>query len=199
MRSTTAPTGVPRMNLFDEKKATQVVSRLLVHSGGRMNYMKALKLAYLVDRLSLDRWDTPVLYDEIYSMSQGQVLTSTLDLMKHSKSFFGLLSHSPYWAKHINPRRGFYISIKQQAPVDELSESEIEIIDEILDKFGHLDEWALRDLHHELPEYVKVDEGKREFIPYEKVLAALEKSENESARIMQDMKEIAAEKAAFGA
>jgi len=45
------------MNLpFDETKATQVASRILKMRGGRMHYLKLIKLLYIIDREALQRW-----------------------------------------------------------------------------------------------------------------------------------------------
>jgi hypothetical protein len=41
---------------FDEKKATEVAAFLLKMRGGKMSYLKLIKLLYLADRESLSRW-----------------------------------------------------------------------------------------------------------------------------------------------
>lgn len=41
---------------FDEAKATQVAAAILRMRGGRMHYIKLIKLLYLVDRESLLNW-----------------------------------------------------------------------------------------------------------------------------------------------
>jgi len=53
---------------FNEAKATQAAALLLKLRGGRMNYMKLIKLLYLVDRTALIRWGRPVTFDSYCSM-----------------------------------------------------------------------------------------------------------------------------------
>lgn len=45
---------------FNEAKATQAASRLLRLRGGRMSYLKLIKLLYIVDREAILRWGRPV-------------------------------------------------------------------------------------------------------------------------------------------
>ena len=48
---------------FREAKTTQAAARLLTLRGGRMNYMKLLKLLYIVEREALLNWGRPVTAD----------------------------------------------------------------------------------------------------------------------------------------
>ncbi|MGD0651719.1 MAG: hypothetical protein ABSA97_11370 [Verrucomicrobiia bacterium] len=41
---------------FDEAKSTQMAGALLQLAGKRMNYMKLIKLMYIIDREALKRW-----------------------------------------------------------------------------------------------------------------------------------------------
>ena len=68
---------------FNEAKAAQAAARLLKKRGGKMAYMKLIKLLYLVDREALRRWGRPVTTDRYVSMDHGPVLSSTLDLINH--------------------------------------------------------------------------------------------------------------------
>ena len=66
---------------FDEKKATQAASGFLVLSGGKLNYLKLIKLLYLLDRATLLAWGRTVTGDHYYSMKHGPVLSEVLDLI----------------------------------------------------------------------------------------------------------------------
>ena len=65
---------------FNEAKAAQTAARLLKLRGGRMSYLKLIKLMYLIDREALLRWGRPVTTDCYVSMDKGPILSRTLIL-----------------------------------------------------------------------------------------------------------------------
>ncbi|HEV8430339.1 MAG TPA: Panacea domain-containing protein, partial [Pyrinomonadaceae bacterium] len=78
---------VPVKSKFDETKTAQLAGVLLQLRGGRMHYMKLIKLMYLVDRAALLRWGSPITFDNYVSMPHGPVLSSTLDLINEGPTF----------------------------------------------------------------------------------------------------------------
>jgi hypothetical protein len=56
---------------FDERKATEAAAYLLRLRGGRMSYLKLIKLLYLADREALSRWGFSVTNDRHVSMPHG--------------------------------------------------------------------------------------------------------------------------------
>ena len=50
---------------FNEAKAVQIAGFFLRLAGGEMNYMKLIKLMYLVDRTALAEWGRSLTYDNI--------------------------------------------------------------------------------------------------------------------------------------
>ncbi len=183
------------MNLtFDEVKTTQAAAHLLKLGGRKMSYLKLLKLLYFVDREALNRWGRPVTFDRYFSMRHGQVLSNTLDLIddgvppgEEDKS---------YWLNHISVPENFDVKLKKEAPTDELSEAEIALIDEIFKKYGHLDKWQLRDLHHKLPEYVDPS-GSCVRTEYQDILKVLGKTDAEISAILTDLQHLESTKLFF--
>lgn len=134
---------------FDEKKSTQVAGVLLKlrNQGGRMSYLKLIKLMYLIDRESLMRWGESLTGDSYVSMEHGQVLSSTYDLIKTNT-----LGIPSYWQEFISTK-GHDVRLLKEPETDELSVADIDLIREIFGKFGRMNRWQLRDYHHALPEY----------------------------------------------
>lgn len=135
---------------FDEKKATQVAGMLLKlrQQDGRMSYMKLIKLMYLIDREALVRWGWSMIGDSYVSMENGQVLSTTYDLIKHH--YLG----RPYWRAFISERFGdSEVRLVKEPESDELSRADKALIEEIFKEFGHRDRWALAEYTHKLPEY----------------------------------------------
>ena len=67
---------------FDERKAKSAASVLLQQEGGRMPYIRLIKLLYLADRESIDRRGRPIVGGRYVSMKYGPVLSEVLDLVR---------------------------------------------------------------------------------------------------------------------
>ncbi len=134
---------------FDIEKTIQAAAYLIKCSGGRMNYMRLLKLIYLVDRRSVKRRKMPICGDTPVAMQRGPVPSITLDLIK------GEDPQSIRWDQFI--RRDNYDVVLENDPGNlALSRAELRILEEILEQFSNFDEWALVEWCHEnLPEYEK--------------------------------------------
>ena len=65
---------------FREEKATALASFFLEKAGGELEYLKLLKLMYLVERESLRVLSASVTGDVFYSMKHGPVMSATFDL-----------------------------------------------------------------------------------------------------------------------
>jgi uncharacterized phage-associated protein len=135
---------------FDEKKATQVAGVFLAlrNQGGRMSYMKLIKLMYLTDREALMRWGWSMTGDEYVSMEHGQVLSKTYDLLKEAS-----LGRS-YWRNFISPpNTRKEVKLLKPTETGELSRADRELIEEIFSRYGQMDRWELANITHGLPEY----------------------------------------------
>lgn len=134
---------------YREEKATQAAARLLKARGGKMSYLKLLKLLYFADRIALVKLGRPITFDKYYSMENGPVLSQTCDLIKDMAS----PTLGRYWKKFIE-RSGFDVRLTKQAPNDQLSEAEEAILDKVFKKYGHMNRWDIVEATHKLPEYV---------------------------------------------
>ena len=176
------------MNLqFDEPKTTQMAAHLLQKQQGTMNYMKLIKLLYLIDREALSRWNRPVSFDRYYSLPHGQVLSNTLDLI--TEGVPPGQEASSYWVQHISSPIQYEIRLVKEAPSNKLSRAELALIDEMFGKYGHLDQWQLEDLHHELPEYVN-PEGSRVRTEYQDILKAFKKTDAQISAVLQELEHL---------
>jgi uncharacterized phage-associated protein len=106
---------------FNEKKATQVAAQLLRLRGGRMSYMKLIKLMYLADREALLRWGRPISTDRYVSMDKGPVLSRVLDLATDGDD----PSRPAIWSEQIGEPVSYAVELKADPGNDELSEAEI--------------------------------------------------------------------------
>lgn len=107
-----------------------------------------MKLMYLADRENLARYGTPISYDHIVSMPHGPVLSQIYDLT--SGAVPG--SAGAKWAEWITDVENYDVRVKRhfsRDDLDELSDTDLEIIDGVWRNFGHMDQWELVDYTHE--------------------------------------------------
>jgi uncharacterized phage-associated protein len=170
---------------FNEAKAAQAAARLLKLRGGRMNYLKLIKLMYLADRQALLRWGRPISTDRYVSMDQGPVLSRVYDLINGAVP----PDDSP-WRELISAPENYAVHLlTPDLPVGELSRAEERLLEEIFQQYGHKTRWQLRDLCHQLPEWQDPD-GSAIPIDYHDILAA-EKTPLEAHAIEQELQALA--------
>lgn len=189
-----SPTGGLMLPRFKETKATQAAGELLRREGGDMNYMKLVKLLYLVDRASLIRRARPVTFDKFVSLDYGPVPSKTLDLIN-----YGWLpdTDSGYWSRYISPPADFRVHLREECPQDELSETEHQLLAQVYAEYGNLDEWELVDLVHELPEW-EDPEGSAIPIDYRDILKRAGRTDIEVEEILKELRSSARADRLFG-
>ena len=136
---------------FDEVKATQIACMFLRLRGGRMHYIKLIKLLYLLDREALGRWGVPVTTDHFASMEHGPIVSNIFNQITDDKPTL-------VWSRYISAPMGDHeIELREESnsiSTDRLSEAEENIVREIFKRFGHLNRWDLIENHmHKLPEW----------------------------------------------
>ena len=139
--------------LFDEKKAAQAAAYFLHRSGGRkeMSVLKLMKLLYLAERRSFERYCEPIIGDRLVSMPHGPVLSITYNHMNGEMD-----SVAGGWEHWIGDRSGHMLALRNADMVNtpeqdllELSDSDLAVLAEIWQEFGHMNEFELRDYTHE--------------------------------------------------
>ena len=151
---------------FNEGKATQAAARVLRLRGGRMSYLKLIKLLYLADREALGRWGRTISTDCYVSMKHGPVLSRVLNLITEGED---PSAGETIWAEYISEPEHYEVLLKKESSGDLLSEAEDELLDEIFAKFGQV------DFVHTLPEW-KDPNGSAFPIAYSDILKAQNKA-----------------------
>ena len=172
---------------FNEKKATQAAARFLILAKGKMNYMKLIKLLYLMDREALLRWARSVTNDEYYSMKFGPVLSEVHDLITEQPS----PEQPTFWSRHISDPTHYEIELTKEPGDDELSEAEEDLIQEIHSQYGRYAPFDLvKLLHQVLPEWKEVQHSRVQIL-YSEILAAGKKTPEEIAAIESELDSVA--------
>lgn len=151
--------------MFNEEKVAQMAGYLLLKRGGRMALLKLMKLLYLCDRESMRLYALPMSNDIWVSMKNGPVLSQTYDLFSN-----GSRRYDSVWNKWISDKENHEVSLEFKPTEDDFSElslADIEILDSIYKKFGHMDRWKLVDYTHDnFPEWEDPNGSAFRITPY---------------------------------
>lgn len=180
--------------MFDVQKATQIAAYFIWKRGGRMSYLKLMKLMYLSEREFLVRYGERLTGDKLVSMKHGPVLSETCDLFRTG-------SQSAEWNDWIAGESNFELSFKKMDQVDPLdplelfdclSVAEKNLLDEIYSKYGNLTRWQIRDLTHTrncCPEWTDPN-GSVLPISLQSILIAHGRNKEDSEKIVEHIREM---------
>ena len=178
---------------YREDKATQAAGYLLKLRGGRMSYMKLIKLLYLADRTALLRWGRPITFDSYCSLPRGPILSFTLDKIDSEPD-----PESPsYWHKFISEKNDYEVSLIGECPNDQLSPAEEAILKEIFHTFGCKSRWDIVKYCHGLPEW-RDPEGSALSITIRNILQAEGFSDEDVREVEESLEAEASAEQAFG-
>jgi len=158
--------------MYNPVKAAQVIAYLARKTPGKsLDILKAVKLVYLADRESIARYGAPILDERRVSMPHGPVNSQTYSHMngEHDLDACG-------WSAFLEDRANHQIAVKDGISddnLDELSDADIECLDEVWSKFGHMNKWQIRDWTHErsnIPEWENPN-GSSSSIPLERIMS----------------------------
>lgn len=181
--------------MFDELKIAQATAYLLHKAGGAMEHIKVMKLLYLADRLSWQRYGYSISNDDYYSLPYGPVLSNTLNLMRGEE--VSLYQKNSIWTEWISDREDHKISLRKAVDIydeyffDCLSESDTEILDEVFSTFGNYKPFALVEYTHN-PKYIpewEDPQGKSKPISLVTLLSNLGKTQSEIDSIIEQRNE----------
>lgn len=158
---------------YKPRKAAHAAAFFVLRSGGTINVLKLVKLLYLTEREYMNQYDDPMFYDRFVSMEHGPVPSITLNLING-------LTVSDDWTDVIGSRgKNYEIGLSNlelnEEDLDELSDADAEVLDNLWSKFGDLDRFELVKYTHEnCPEWEDPD-GSSFPIPHERVYKFLNK------------------------
>lgn len=175
-------------SLYNEIKATQVACLLLKLKGGEMDYAKCIKLLYSIEKEALNRWMRPVIYDDLYSLPYGQVVSKTLDRAEYQER-----NAQSFWGEHLKNYDGKNIRLIKECGKEKLSRAEIDLIEEIFEENKNKTPEQLFDEHHNpdlFPEW-KDPQGSSIETKSSDLLRILGKTQEQIKEFEEDMSELA--------
>jgi len=153
---------------FDPEKAVQAVAFLLRRERGRrMNYMRLLKVLYLVERELLAESSKPLTGSRVIAMQRGPVLEDVLSLIRGEHGAIG------YWSSFIQIDR-YNLEMISDPGVGLLSRFVSRKLEEVAARYENFDEWQMVEETHKLPEWQRNDPGESsKEIPLAHILEAI--------------------------
>jgi len=144
---------------FDREKAIQAISWLVHRNNGEMDKLTLVKLLFWADREHLAMYGRPIVGGSYYTMDHGPVSSQLLDYLNEPPSNKSIFTIDE---KH-------RVITRCPSGQEWLSQSDLDVLDEIYSRYGHLDPFKLRDLTHDLELYKKnkPSKGGRNPLPYE--------------------------------
>ena len=138
---------------FDPLKAAQATAVLLRKAPGRRhNYTAAIKMLYTADRESIRKTGSPITGDKPYAMDNGPVLTHILNLIKDDSLHDE--EQRAIWSKYFRTT-GYDIELISDPGDSELSNFDIEILENIFKEHGAKNYAQLINEAHNYPEWLE--------------------------------------------
>lgn len=171
---------------FNARKAAQVVAFFATKTPHcEIDILKVVKLVYLSDRASIGRFGFPILDEPHVSMPHGPVNSHTYRYINGEVELDGT-----GWNEFLRDRANYKVAALKKFSLDdldELSDADVECLEEVWAKFGHMGKWEIRDWTHNrtnVPEW-EDPSGSSSPIPLERIMTmlGLENVESQAATI----------------
>jgi len=174
------------VRMLNQPKIAQIAAYMLSRGGGQMNVLKLTKLLYLSEREAITCFGSMMAGDSPHSMPEGPVLTQTLDLTN------GALDSVPGgWNNWVTDKADYEVALNPKKKgfdrddLDELSNAEIEVLDCVWKKFGHMEKYEIRDWTHKYCKEWEDPHGSSFPIPLERIYKAVGYS-NEQSKVLHN-------------
>lgn len=137
-------------NTFNERKAAQVAAFFLFRANGKMAILKLMKLLYLAERTSYQKFGEPIIGDKLVSLDHGPVLSITYQHINGE-----LQSIEGGWDTWVRGRENYDVALQDascirtpEQDLRELCDDDFDILNETWQSFGHMTKWQIRDYTH---------------------------------------------------
>ena len=126
---------------------------------GECDKLKLIKLLYLSDKYHLIRYGRTILNDDYYAMDYGPVGTTVKDILSFDCPTNISENEYKYLTELIEKTGSFNYKAKNKEIIfDMLSETDIEVLDFIINNFGQKDSFWLSEYTHKYPEWAQYED-----------------------------------------
>jgi uncharacterized phage-associated protein len=161
---------------YNAKKAAQTIAYFAIKNGsGPLDVLKAVKLVYLADRQSIACYGFPIQDELRVSMPHGPVNSQTYSHINGEQDLA-----ASGWSDYLRDKADHKIALARpdivEDDLDELSDANLLVLDQVWERFGAMGKWELRDWTHvreNIPEWEDPN-GSSSPIPIERIMGYLE-------------------------
>lgn len=130
------------VGIIEKKRLSAIV--FFARKGNRytIDRYKLMKLLWLSDRIHLNRYGRMILYDTYNALLYGPEPATTVDYSK--------ATHEDFYTVE-----GVFITATSEADLHYFSKSDINVMEEVWEKYGKLDPIEFRNFSHKFPEWIR--------------------------------------------
>lgn len=112
--------------------------------------LAAVKLLFFADRYHLRKYGRLISEDTYFALPHGPVASNSLDILNLILDGQSAGVSKTYLNKE---SKHAFVAVDSQYDLEYLSDSDIEALDFVIEKFSHHEAWELRNLTHDYPEW----------------------------------------------
>jgi len=132
------------MKFLQQKQVQAILFFTLKSPDNKINRLKLMKFLWLADRIHLNQYGRMILQDDYCALPHGPVPSRTMDISKESvENVFSVHNYTIEAEDQFNPR--FF------------SKSDLEVFEEVWNRFGSMSDIVLRDYSHLFPEWKRFE------------------------------------------
>jgi len=149
------------MDRYDTKKITNAIKFFKDKNVLNLGKTKLMKLLFFADKYHLQKYGKPIFNDKYFKLPYGPIPTLTLNIIDsiNEKENYDLQKYTKEFLQDIevivNDDNQTEFRAKNDFIEDYFSESELEILRMVADKFKNINAKDISNLSHNLPEYQK--------------------------------------------
>jgi len=158
--------------MIDQTKIIEALSYILTKIQ-KADKIKLVKLLYIADKYHLIRYGRTITNDDFWAVKAGPMGSATSDVLNMEGNMEATESNYPSAMLKRIDQYGFETRASEDEEFESLSESDIEMLDTVIKKFGNMNQWDLVNYTHKYQEWSQYKE-------------ILEKNPNKRARISSE-------------
>lgn len=139
---------------FDSEKMVQAIAFFASRGVKDLDTMKSAKLLYFADKEHLLKYGRPIIGDRYYVMKDGPIPTAGLPQIQDALSKTPKGKHDPRFDEYfrVQRRQQYAEFVATKSPdLDVFSDSDLEVLADVAERYGGKTAWELRDLAHQDP------------------------------------------------
>jgi len=150
---------------YDVEKLIDILT-IFSKNNQDLTKLRVSKLLYFIDKYHLQKYGSVILDDKYYRLTKGPVPSLTLDLLNEifdpewQYAVSNVKINKIYLSEYVVASGKFRFKLKKESSFGSLSQSEIEIIEEVLENYGHLDTDGIVDESHKDATWLKTEQAR---------------------------------------